>query len=487
MMTAWWRRVRDAARLPAVWLGFVATTVIALSAATSFKLAPNFASFRPLRTLRSMIPPHAGDLLMLPGILALTLAFVWLRPELRRRALPLRSIFLLWSAPLLFAPPVLSDDMYLYLDQGWQLQHGYAPYSVGLTAGGGPFANAVYTFWRATPAIYPPLAVEFQRLAVVLGREHVVSSVWAMRAIVVASCLVLSWAVPVLARRVRLDPDRALFLALLNPLTVIHFVGGGHNDALMVAFSALAFVVALRRGPWWPLAAVLAGCAALSKQPGMWAAVVVAMLAFPTARWMKRLLVTAASVAIAAATFVAVSLGTGLGFGWIKGTDSPSRIPTVAPANVASQLLLQMTGHNVWPLLKVACYLPALLVFAWLIWRRWRFPFTSAAGGWIAYALCAPALHPWYLLGGLPWVGLLRLRPATSALIKVACVYLLVGSWATEVVHLDPMPAAFVALFFALSLVWGWEAIQRQVRAARDAREQRRSRASRGHRGNAVE
>lgn len=43
----------------------------------------------------------------------------------------------LWSAPLLLVPPVLSADAVLYADLGWILHTGADPYRVGLTGAGG--------------------------------------------------------------------------------------------------------------------------------------------------------------------------------------------------------------------------------------------------------------------------------------------------------------------------------------------------------------
>ena len=68
--------------------------------------------------------------------------------------------------------------------------------------------------------------------------------------------------------------DVARWAVLLNPVVILHVVGGGHNDALAAGLAVAAVrlgQVALRRHAWgWLAGCVVAGLAATVKQPLAW-------------------------------------------------------------------------------------------------------------------------------------------------------------------------------------------------------------------------
>lgn len=448
-------------RHPGTWIGFAGSALLALGAATTRGLAPNYAQFRPIELLRARVPTAVGDLTMLFAIALLGLAFYLVRPSAERGEVRYRWVFVLWALPLLLAPPVLSEDVYLYLDQGWQWMAGFDPYSVGLTRAGGPYATLVNTWWRGTPAIYPPLAVVVQGLVTAVGAGRVLVSVVAMRVVVIASFLLLAACLPTLARRVGVSPQRAIFIALCNPVSIVHGVGGSHNDALMLGIVALAFVIAPVARVGLVAGAVLAGVAGTAKQPGLWAAVVVAMIAVPAGSWLKRLAAAALAVGIAGASFVAVSLGTGLGFGWVKGTSITGNVGSLAPGRFVADMIRFIANHDVWGIAQAICYLLMLGVFAWLVLKRWNHPFVAAAGGWMAYALLAPALYPWYLVSAFAFLGLLKLGPTLDKLVAMLLIYVLVGNWFTEVAKAHTVLGSSLGMNAAIVIVWGWSLLQR--------------------------
>ena len=54
---------------------------------------------------------------------------------------------------------------------------------------------------------------------------------------------------PRLAHAHGIDPPKAVWLALLNPLVLMHFVAGAHNDALMVGLMVAGLTLAVERHP----------------------------------------------------------------------------------------------------------------------------------------------------------------------------------------------------------------------------------------------
>ena len=57
----------------------------------------------------------------------------------------------------------------------------------------------------------------------------------------------MMWAVPHLARHLGGKPAVALWLAVLNPLVLIHLIGGVHNEMLMVGLMAAGIALVLER------------------------------------------------------------------------------------------------------------------------------------------------------------------------------------------------------------------------------------------------
>ena len=98
------------------------------------------------------VPAAAGIVLLFTGWLAArgsTVEQLW-------------RTFLIWCAPLLVCPPLLSKDAWAYLEQGWIVLQGFDPYQTGLGTIGGPFDDRVDCYWQGTTTVYPPLALLVQ-------------------------------------------------------------------------------------------------------------------------------------------------------------------------------------------------------------------------------------------------------------------------------------------------------------------------------------
>ena len=67
-----------------------------------------------------------------------------------------------------------------------------------------------------------------------------------MRLALLPGLLLLVWALPELTRRLGGRVPVALWVAVANPMMVIHMIGGGHNDLLVVGLLAAGSLVALR-------------------------------------------------------------------------------------------------------------------------------------------------------------------------------------------------------------------------------------------------
>ena len=183
-------------------------------------------------------------ILLAVGMALLVDAWLRMRPVHGRRAPSLA--WLLWSLPIMLAPPLFSRDAYSYAAQGQIVLRGMDPYAVGPFWVPGPFADQVDPMWVQTPAPYGPLALQVQHLVVSVFPENAYVSAVAMRVPALLAVGLLAYALPRLAERYGVSGRHALWLGVLNPLVIMHFIGGAHGDAVMVALVTLALLLASR-------------------------------------------------------------------------------------------------------------------------------------------------------------------------------------------------------------------------------------------------
>ena len=406
------------------------------------------------------MPAHVrpiGVVVALGGIAGLIVMIIaWLRSRklVGRRVL----ILIVWSLPLVFSPPLLSQDGWAYAAQGWILTQGMDPYLVpqGLAEALG---KAVDTPWQETTAVYPPGSLWIQAAMVKIAHADPMRSVMLMRVPAVIGIALMVWAVPRLARYAGTDPDHALWLAVCCPLTTLSVVGGMHNDGLQVGLSLSALVVAVRlaligRG-WLGLVfgGALVGLAGSVKQPGVLAGVGVVALVHVNAvrhggrQWSTRNCWSALFARIAAgaipalAVFGGISAIHGLGLGWLNSTaGSPVSVTSDSPIAFVVQILRGSGGVPLDKLVGPATGVSLVLTVAAMIWCwvRWGpippcrlglgritsrsrdldnagtgqigSPLRLQAGVMIVFAAFGASLQPWYLIGPLALLASVQLR-----------------------------------------------------------------------------
>ena len=419
LTTSSWRRF--------VWLGVLGSAAVAWG---STHPEYSFAGFWPdpvVARLGALVPIPANRILIGAGTAALTWAWWRLRPTGDPSWRSAGLVLLAWSLPLLAVPPVLSNDAVLYADLGWIWLQGLDPYQVGLAGAGGPIAGQVDPLWAGATVAYPPLSILLHAGVVALTGAHPYLAVIGMRLPVLVSVAVIAWALPRLAELVGRPRRGVLWLGLLNPLLVLHFVGGAHNDAPMVAVTLCAILLVLRFPVTWAsllVAPAMVGVAMALKQQGGLAVVAVAGLpvaarlaSLPLARrlWLLGTR-TALATAVTLGTFVAICLGSALGFGWLGGLDLMGKAPTPAPLAVVSKglaWLVGWSGGDAEAVARVAGLVGTgvlALTLGWLVVAFADRPLAAVAWGSLAVAVLGQALHPWYL----PWsLALLALVPLT--------------------------------------------------------------------------
>jgi alpha-1,6-mannosyltransferase len=205
---------------------------------------------------------------------------------------------------------------------------------------------------------------------------------------------------------------------VLNPLVLVHFVAGGHNDALMLGLVVAGLTVAVEATEerWVAAGVALTAAGVLVKAPAM---VAVAFLAWVWARHLTgRAVLLRASLrtgAVALATVVVLTAMTGLGFGWINQLNASGRVITWLSVPTGLGLLASIptsiedviTSENpviIWFRAGGQVVLAGVLLWLWL--RAGRIGAVRALGlALLALVFLGPVVQPWYVLWGLTVVA----------------------------------------------------------------------------------
>lgn len=394
-----------------------------------------------LTTMRSAEPGRmAGLTLIMLGLglvasqwLAMCRHVAHAEGEDREDAMALvRHATVVWSAPLLLAPPLFSRDGWSYAAQGMLAHVGLSPYEHGPSALHGPIVQAVDPRWMDTITPYGPVPLSLGAIGAGMTGNPWLLAV-GHRVVSLVGLVLLAWAVPRLAHWGGVNPALASGIVLASPLMLTNGVGGMHNDLLMAGLMAAALVVA---GQWgWTWGAVVGGLAAAVKLPGGLVCVGVVLLSLPVAASLSRRLRRLGAVAaVSVGTLVGLGVVTGLGVGWVAGLAVPGSVitPFTSTALVggagdwlAASLGLGLPDATFLDIARRLGTSATLGVAAWVA-LTWRTADRAIAVRGVAVVtltavVLSPVVHPWYLLWATPFLASIRLP-------RVGLVGLLAGS-----------------------------------------------------------
>ncbi|MGV9711213.1 polyprenol phosphomannose-dependent alpha 1,6 mannosyltransferase MptB [Gordonia sp. NPDC003424] len=387
---------------------------------------------------------------------------------------------MLWIAPIIIAPPLLSKDIYSYLAQSAIAHRGMDPYVISPARGLGVdhvLTRSVPNLWRDTPAPYGPLFLWIGKGITAVTGDNITAAIFLHRLVALFGIALIVWALPRLARRCGVSSVAALWLGAMNPLLILHLVGGIHNEALMLGlmlvglelcFRAIYGTDRLRRpATVWPTTAgwtLVAGAAVMSasamvKVTSMlalgfvgialaqrWGATLPALRHAPIGEWWQRSRRSVAALAASGAFFGVVlivvmgviSAGTGLGFGWTKTLSTGDVVrswmsmPTLLSVTTGRLGLLLGLGDQTQAILEVGRPLGELVAAVFIV--RWMLaslagrlhPLGALGVSMATVVLFLPFVQAWYLLWAViplaawatrPWFRLTTI--AVSAIIAI--------------------------------------------------------------------
>jgi alpha-1,6-mannosyltransferase len=368
---------------------------------------------------------------MWAGFLAY-LGLLWAAPRLGVRVVG--ALIVLAVLAFACAPVLLSHDAFSYIDYArLGVRHGLDPYVSAPDAVPADPAFAHVT-WTETPSAYGPL---FTLATYPLAWLPIWLAVATLKAVAAISVLGIAWIVSRLAVPRGIDPGRAAAFVALNPLVLVHVVGGAHNDGLAMLLAMIG-VAALEARRESSAGASLVASAAI-KSSSLFIAPF-ALLA--TARDSMLLgrknthIVAFRPIntkplsrfvlgGLAMATVLGVAGYLGFDWHWLhafglagenQGRTSHLSIPVT---------LARLTGLD-----ESAVRVAALALFGaavvWLLVRTWRGADWIAAAAWAGtdLLLATSWLLPWYLLWPLPLAAVSRDRRLAALLLALTAYQL---------------------------------------------------------------
>ncbi len=379
--------------------------------------------------------------------------------------IPVRKLMMiggLWVVPLLIAPPLFSRDVYSYVAQGEMMSHHISPYQYGpsVLGAGAPSVGFVDNLWKNTPAPYGPLFMWLDGALTSLSLHHELINVVLLRLLAVAGVALMAVCLPELARSMGRSPSYVFSLAVLNPVTILHLVGGAHNDALMLGLLVAGITVARRGRP--AIGILLCSLAAAVKVPAAIGIIYIGwewMGAGIPRRNRVRPLVTAGLISLG--VMGGLSIVTGLGWSWVLNLATPGTVRSwVAPATGAGILLTQVAHlvgigvplHTMLSITRLAGLATACGVGIWLLLRSEKVGALWAMGVTLLLVVAlGPVVQPWYLSWGLILLAPVATGRIRSLIIGVSIASAFIGlpggrQLVGELVSANPLTVALALL-----------------------------------------
>ena len=387
-------RIYDAGALPA-------SDVLRSAAAA---LSPDFL----LRASRGSTAGTLAIFLYLALAASALAAWCWgVRLAKGLDASSLRTVLLLTAGlavPLLAAPGLFSDDVYLYNLYGRTIAAYGANPIVHAPNAYSYDAHYAWVHWKDLPSSYGPVWLMLSAPLSALAGDSISAVVIVYRSAALALHLLVAASVwYVLSRRRRRDAIAGTLFYAWNPLVLIEVVGNAHNDILVGLFAVLLVAAAAQRR--WASAAFFGACAVMVKPYAVLLLPPLALRILDTSGPGRvRRLASAAAVAIA--TVVAISLPLWAGLGLL--------------ANITSNPASHAYTNTLWELLAKAGpawfdipadslqrpYLDLLRMTAfgmgtlWVLTRPWgrRQVAKTAFAIWLVFSFTAAWVWPWYFV-----------------------------------------------------------------------------------------
>jgi alpha-1,6-mannosyltransferase len=343
----------------------------------------------------------------------------------------------------------------------------------------------VSPIWTITTAPYGPVFILVAKIVTMVIGNHVIVGTMLLRLCMLPGLALLIWATPRLAHHLGTNGSIALWICVLNPLVLIHLMGGVHNEMLMVGLMAAGIALTFQRRHGLGVTLVTVGIAVKAT-----AGIALPFLVWVWARHLReqrgyrpvRAFVAASALAllIFAVVFGILTVVAGVGFGWLTALAGSVKIINWLSVPTAAANLIHFLGSgffavNFYATLLVTRYIGigiivvALPVVWWRSRQDDRAALTGMAWAMVIVVLFVPAALPWYYSWPLAVVAPLAQSRRAVALIAG------LSTWVMVIFKPDGSHGMYSWLHFSLATavaVAAWYALYRVPAARTDAAEE---------------
>lgn len=354
----------------------------------------------------------------------------------------LNRTLLAWTLPLLATAPMFTQDIYSYIANGNIVRQGLDPYSGGpvdILGSSNELARSVPFIWAHSPSPYGPVSLGLAAVISTITNDHIALAVLGHRILSLLGIIACAWALVHLSRRCKVAPQAALWLGVLNPLTILHLVAGIHNESVLLGLLLVGLELGLRgvdrinlhgldRASWWWIGAsgFLISCAGMVKVTGFiglgFTGMAIARAIYHRRQrkaankctfWSSALPVVQAAfiqIIILLISVAVVTLATGIGLGWITGQGGAVTIrswmslsTSVGVIAGAISMMLGLGDHTeaILSITRLAILALAGAFMIRMLLGTYRGTISAIGGLGVAtfiLVLCFPVVHPWYAL-----------------------------------------------------------------------------------------
>lgn len=346
--------------------------------------------------------------------------------------------FFAWTLPIIATAPLFTQDIYSYIANGSIVVQGMDPYSAGpvqLLGADNDLARSVPFIWANSPSPYGPVALGIAGIISVITSDSIVAAVILHRVASILGVIAAGWAISRLAVRCRVAPSSALWLGILNPLSILHLIGGIHNESIMLGFALVGMELALRgidklqastslsMSSAWPAWLLIIGGGVLISDAGMvkvtgfiglgFAGMALARFFAQRLNLKPYLAISSAAgilLAVLLATIAAFTVLSGIGLGWITGQGGAvsirSWLSVSTNVGVASGFMGMMLGlgdhtEAILPVTRAVGIVVAAAFMVRMLFATFRgvmHPIGGLGVSTLVLVVLFPVVHPWYIL-----------------------------------------------------------------------------------------
>ncbi|MGG5171470.1 polyprenol phosphomannose-dependent alpha 1,6 mannosyltransferase MptB [Pseudarthrobacter sp. J1738] len=382
----------------------------------------------------------------------------------------------LWGAPMMVSVPLFSRDVYAYIGQGRLMIEGFNPYENGISTLSNYYQLGADKMWTEAPTPYGQLFLWIEQFVVWVTHVQPEMSILLFRLVALVGIVLCIIYVPKLAQLHGVNPHRALWLSVANPLFLTNFITSAHNDALMVGLAlAGLYYCATKRA----IRGIVLVTLSISVKP-----ITVIFLPFlgllwagKNASWPRKFWYWFLTAGISLALLWAMGKVNGFGFGWINGLSAPGSV-WIWYAPIGLLGLIVASIFNVFKLDGWAMAgwvytfgkVVAMGIIGWQIFKgdhdRLMRRLTLA---FAAVVVLSPMIQSWYVVWLIPLFAVTGIRQDW----QVKALYFMVSFFMVYAIsdQLDVFPylqtedlglalalarnaAAVIALLFALYLIF---------------------------------